>query len=100
MTQQRLWCHDDQRLPEGQSNLPSENVEIVGGSGAVGDDHVDVGELLDGELLLLGREVLGVVAGHLEEPLGLGAAVLGSHPLHTVGQQHHQPRLSHPLGLT
>ena len=32
-------------------------------------------------------------------PLRLGAAVLGSHALHAVGEQHHQPALPHPLRL-
>ncbi len=74
-------------------------MEIVGRPRAVGDDHVDVSELLDGELLLDGREVLGVVGAQLQEPLGPGGRVLGSHALHAVGQEHDEAGLADPLGL-
>ena len=36
---------------------------------------------------------------HVCSPLWPGAAVLGAHALHAVGEQHHQPALPHPLGL-
>lgn len=67
MTKQRLGSHDDERLAERQRYLATQNVEIVGGTGAVGHDHVDVTELLDGELVFDGREVLRVVGTKLEE---------------------------------
>ena len=86
-------------LPEGKGDLPSQEVEVVGGCGAVGHDHVDVGQLLDGELWLLRGEILGVIRGHLQEALWLSAAVLRTHALHTVREEHHQARLPHPLGL-
>ena len=100
MTQQRLGGKHHQGLSEGKTDLSAEEVEVVGGGGAVGHDVVDVDQLLDGELVRQLGEVLGVVAGHLKEPLGPGAAVLGAHALHAVGQQHHQSTLSHPLGLS
>ena len=74
-------------------------MEVVGRGATVGHDHVAHGQLLHLELVVLGREILGIVCRHLEESLRLGAAVLGSHPLHAVGQQHHQAALPHPLGL-
>ena len=98
MTQERLGSHDDQRLPEGEGNLPPEDVEIAGGGGAVGHDHVDVGQLLDGKLGLLGGEVFWVIKGHLKDALRLSAAVLRAHALHALGEQHHQARLPHLAG--
>ena len=77
--QQRLGRHHDQRLPKRQCGLTAEDVEVVGGVGAVGYDHVDVAELLDGELVLLRWEVLGVVGTQLQESFRAGGAVLRAH---------------------
>ena len=81
MTQQRLWCHHYQRLPDiisyyklfnlsydrpkGQRNLSPENVEIVCRRGAVSHDHVDVGELLHVKLFLLRWEVFRIITDNI-----------------------------------
>ena len=61
MTQKRLGGHDYKRLPEWESNLPPEDVKVVRGVGAIGDDHVDIDQLLDGKLLILGWKVLWII---------------------------------------
>lgn len=78
MTQKRLGSHDDEWLAERQSNLAPQDVEIVRRSGAVGDNPVDVVQLTDGELLALGREVVGIIRGHLQEAFQASAGVLRS----------------------
>ena len=79
--QQGFRSHQHQGFAEGQGDLSAENVAVVGRVGAVGNDHVDVAELLDGEIVLLGREVLWVVGAQLEETLRTGGAVLRTHTL-------------------
>ena len=98
-TQQGLGRHDDERLPEGQTDLSSQDVEIVGRCGAVGNDHVDVAQLFDGELFFHRREVLGVVGAKLQKPFRTRRGVLRTHAFHAVRQQHDQSRLANPLGL-
>ena len=68
--QQGLGSHHYQRLPEGQLDLPPQHVSVVGGCGAVGDDHVDRAQLLHCELLVLRWEVFGIIAAQLQESLG------------------------------
>ena len=46
------------------------------------------------------REVLRVICAKLQEPLGSGRGVLGSHAFHPVGEQQDESRLTDPLGLT
>ena len=41
MTEERLRSEDDQRLPEGQADLPPENVEVVGRRRALGKREVN-----------------------------------------------------------
>lgn len=100
VTQQRLGRAQDQGLAEGQSDLAAQDVIVVGGRRAVGHDPVDVVQLPSAKLIGLRGEVVGIVAAHLQEALDAARRVLGSHALHAVGQQHHQARLAHPLGLT
>ena len=66
MTQKRLGGHDYKRLPEWESNLPPEDVKVVCRVGAVGDDHVYVDQLLDGEPLILGWEVLWIITRNIK----------------------------------
>ena len=99
MTQQRLGRQHDQRLAERQRNLAPQQMEVVAGGGAVRHDPVDVVQLPDGKLLRLGREVVGIVRAHLQEPLDAGRRMLRTHALHAVGQQHHQTALAHPFRL-
>ena len=61
MAEKRLGGHDNQRLPERQGCLSSKKMEIVGRVGAVGHDHVDVDQLLDGKLFLLRWKVLRII---------------------------------------
>ena len=88
--EERLWRHDDQRLAEGQRDLSPQDVEVGGRPRAIGHDHVGVRELLDGELVLQRREVLGVVGAQLQEPLRSRRGVLRPHPFHAMGQEHHE----------
>ena len=54
MAQERLWRHQDQRLAEGAVQLAAQDVEVVGGCRAVGDDPVVLATLLQ-EALKAGR---------------------------------------------
>ena len=40
MAQQRFWRHQNQRLAEGAVNLAAQDVEVIGGCGAIGHDPV------------------------------------------------------------
>merc|ERR1711892_1364603 len=72
---------------------------VISWSGAVCHNHVDIGKLMDGKLGILCREYIRVICAHLKEPLWSGRTMLGAHPLHSVGEQHHQPALPDPLCL-
>jgi hypothetical protein len=100
MSQQRFRSHQHQGFAEGQGNLSSQDVEIVGRIGAVSNNHVDVAQLLDSKLILLRWEVFRIVRAELQESFRLGRAVLGTHTLHAVRQKHNKSRLTHPLSLT
>jgi hypothetical protein len=84
MTQQRLGCHHNQRLAERQSDLTPQNVVVVGRGGAVCHNPIDVVQLADGEFFTLGREVVWIVRGHLQEALKAGARVLRALSLHKI----------------
>lgn len=81
MPEKALGREQDDGLAEGQRDLAPEQVEVVAGRGAVGDDPVGVVQLADGELVALGREVVGVVRAHLQEALHAGTRVLRTHTL-------------------
>ena len=59
--------------------LSSQDVEIVGRCWTIGDDHVDVRQLLDGELLLQGWEVLRIISAELQESFGTGRRMFRTH---------------------
>ena len=86
MSQKRFWCHDNQRLPEWQGDLSAQDVEVICGSGTIGDDHVDVGQLLNGEFVFQRWEIFGVIGAKLEETFRSGRGVFGTHTFHAVGK--------------
>uniref|UniRef100_A0A146YLN3 Uncharacterized protein n=1 Tax=Fundulus heteroclitus TaxID=8078 RepID=A0A146YLN3_FUNHE len=100
VAQQRLGRENDQRLPEGQQDLPPQNVEVVPRTGAVHHDPVTVVELAHGKVLRDVRHDVRVVVAHLEEPLGPSRRMFWTHSLHAVGQQQNDAVLPDPLGLT
>lgn len=61
MAQQALRRHQHQRLSERQGDLSAEDVIVVRGRRAVGDDPVDVVKLSDGELFAFRWEIIGIV---------------------------------------
>ena len=71
-SEQRLRGERDQGLADAPSDLPPQQVEVLGGGR--GDDHLDV-----------------VAGGELEESLDPAAGVLRSLALIAVRQQQHQP---------
>ena len=87
MSQKRFWCHDNQRLPEWQGDLSAQDVEVICGSGTIGNDHVDVGQLFDGEFVFQRWEIFGIIGAKLEETFGSGRRVFGAHTFHTVRKE-------------
>ena len=79
--QQALRRHHDERPRDRIERLPAEQVEVLGGGGAVRDPHV-------------------LLRGELQEPLEPGARVLGPVALVAVRQQERQPRGLLPLRET
>lgn len=68
----------DERFTEWQVDLPTEDVEIVGGCSAVGDDPVDVVQLTDSKVFALRGEVVRIVRGHLQETFKTSARMFRS----------------------
>ena len=77
-TQVALGRHQDQRLAELPMHLPAQDVEVLGGGGAVSDLKVVFGALL-------------------QEALQARRAVLWAHAFLAVRQHHHQARDAAPL---
>lgn len=120
MSEQTLGCHDHQWLAEGKLNLPCKqnihvslqksstkvathtpkDVEIGCWSGAIGHNHVDVGELLDSEFILQRWEILWIISTKLKESFRSGRRVFRTHAFHSMGQEHDKSGLTDPFGLT
>ena len=85
--------------------LSSEDVEVVGRSGAVDNLPVDglsgAAQVAPGEPFVKVHRwgVVWVLIGHLQIALHPTAAVLGALAIIAVRQQHHQASLPQPLGL-
>jgi hypothetical protein len=97
VSQQTLRGDQNKRLAVLSVDLSSQNVEVVGGGGAVGDGPVGT---LNDFLIGHGRECIEVLVGELEETLNTARAVLRSSTLITVRKEHNQTRLTEPLVLT
>ena len=80
MPQQGLGRHDDQRLAEGPVHLATQDVEIVGRGGAVGDLHIVLGALL-------------------QEALQPGGGMLRTLTFIAMGQQHGQAAHAQPFAF-
>ncbi len=80
VAQQRLGCHQDQRLAEVAVKLSAQDVEVVGGRRAVRNDPV-------------------VGPAHLQEPLQPGTGVLRALTFVAVRQQADEARHAQPFGL-
>lgn len=78
VTEQRFWCHQDQWLSERQSNLPTQDVEVIGRRAAVGDNPVAIVQLTNSKLLAFRWEVIRIIGGHLEETFQTSTRVLGT----------------------
>jgi len=78
--QQRLRRHDHQGLAEFPAHLTTQDVEIIGGGGAV--DHLQI-----------------VFGAQLQEALKAGRGVLGALALIAVGQEHDQAAHPQPLAF-
>ena len=98
VTEKSLGEEGDQGLAELTVHLATENVEVVGGSGAVGDLHVAV--------LVLTVEGLGagedtrVLVTELQEALHTSRGVLRTLTIVTVGHGHDKTGTLEPLDLT
>lgn len=72
----------------------------VGWCSRVGDDHVDIRELVHWRELVLSWDLVWILVGQLQESLQTSARVLWAHALVAVRQQHDEAGLTSPFGLT
>jgi hypothetical protein len=98
VTQKSLGEEGDERLAELTVHLATENVEVVGRGGAVGDLHVAV-LVLTVESLRAGEDAR-VLVTELQEALHTAGRVFGTLAVVTVGHGHDQTRTLKPLDLT
>lgn len=98
VTQKSLGEEGDQRLAELAVHLATENVEVVGGGGAVCDLHVAV-LVLTLERLRAGEDAR-ILVTQLQETLHTARRVLGTLTIVTVRHGHDQTGTLEPLDLT
>jgi len=87
----------DQRLTEVTTHLSAEQMEVLRGSSAVGDDDVGLFHNVSLRLVLGRRRIVGV--RKLQETFYTGRRVLRTIAVIPVRQQHHQSMGNVPLGL-
>ena len=98
-TQHVLGGDDDQGLAEFAVDLAHEDVEVVGGGGAVDDLPVGVLDLHAGLFRHVGHDVLVVVCA-LEEALDAAGAVVRALAVVAVGKEEGEAALTQPFGFS